>query len=338
VSYAQRFSLATAAALCASVSALSSATVAQQSAAPRAAAAAPAPRTASRATARPKYRQLAPGVMKLVAPETQVAESFSRHDMIEVLSADPTYVERDWSKGKSPARDVVYRRDIWALEFAFKPVRFVHVDVPLRDGRLRPKLVWYLEYSLKNPSDKPVNFVPRFVLVSKDRGKIYPDRLIPVAVPLIRKREDPNRPLLNTIEITGKIPPAPKGAEPSIWGVATWEDIDPRTDHFAIYIQGLTNAFLWVDPPGAYKNGDAPGTGREYFAKTLILNFWRPSDPELEHEEEIRFEDYKWEYGQLTEKGFVAKTPDPTPKTQPSVDGGEQPAEEGAEQPADQVQ
>ena len=276
--------------------------------------------------------------MKTVAPETQVAESFSRHDAIEVLSADPTYAERDWSKGKSPARDVVYRRDIWSLEFAFKPVRFVHVDVPMPDGRLRPKLVWYLVYSIRNTSDKPVNFVPRIVLVSTDMGKIYPDRLIPVAVPLIRKREDPNRPLLNTIEITGKIPPTPKGEEPKIWGVATWEDIDPRTDHFSIYFQGLTNAFLWEDPPGAYKNGDPPATGREYYAKTLILKFWRPSDPELEHEEEIRFESYKWEYGQLTDKGFVAKKPDSAPRTEPAAGQAEPPAEDAAEEPADQGQ
>jgi hypothetical protein len=64
--------------------------------------AAGAPRPAAgvaRATpARPKHRQLAPGAMKAIDPERQVAESFSRHDVIEVLSSDPGYAERDWSK------------------------------------------------------------------------------------------------------------------------------------------------------------------------------------------------------------------------------------------------
>jgi len=247
--------------------------------------------------------------MKAIDPERQLAESFSRHDVIEVLTADPSYAERDWSKDKSPARGTVFRRDVWALEFAFKPVRFVHVDVPTPDGRLTPKLVWYLVYSIKNTSDKPVPFVPRIVLVSRDTGKVYPDRLIPLAVPLIRKREDPNRPLKNTVEITGKISPTPKGQEANIWGVATWEDIDPTTDYFSIYVQGLTNAYLWEDPPGAFKKGDLPGTGREFYPKTLVLNFWRPSDKEEEHEDEIRYEKYAWQYGQLTEKGFIAKKP-----------------------------
>ncbi len=269
-----------------------------------------APPLAPSRAAKPQYRPLAPGVMKTIEPQRQRAEEFSRHDVIEILAADPNYAERDWSQGKSPARDTVFRRNVWALDFAFKPIRFVHVDVPGPDGRMQRKLVWYLVYSVKNPGDKAVAFVPQIVLATKDSKKVYPDRLIPLALPLIRKREDPNRRLLNTSEITGWVPPSAKGDEPNIWGVATWEDIDPTTDYFAIYVQGLTNAYLWEDPKGAYKKGQPPGTGREFFAKTLILNFWRPSDKEEEHEEEIRFETYEWEYGQLTGNGFVAKKPD----------------------------
>ncbi|MBI2824569.1 MAG: hypothetical protein HYX69_07785 [Planctomycetia bacterium] len=272
---------------------------------------------ATAARQRPKYRALAPGVMREVDPRRQTSETFTRRDMVEVLAADPKFAERDWSAGTSPAKNTVIRRDIWTLDFAFKPVRFVRVDVPAPEGRLQNKLVWYLVYSLKNTTDAPITFVPRIVLMSKDTGKVYPDRLVPLAVPLIRGREDRNRPLLNTIEITGRIPPATKAQDGSVWGVATWEDIDPTTDRFSIYIQGLTNAYEWIDPPGAFKEGDQPGTGREFFAKTLILNFWRPSDKEYEHEDEIRFDNYQWEYGQLTPQGFVAKKPDPAPNSQP---------------------
>jgi hypothetical protein len=269
---------------------------------------------------------LAPGVMTTVDPQRQTAEGSSRHNAIEILTADPTYGEREWSEGKSPARDTVFRRDIWSLEFAFKPIRFVHIDEPSPDGRMQRKLVWYLMYSVKNAGSEPVRFFPEFVLVSKDTGKVYPSRLIPLAVPLIRKREDANRPLLNTVEVSGKIAPTPKGQDPTIWGVATWEDIDPSTDYFAIFVQGLTNAYQWTDPPGVFQPGDPPGKGREFFAKTLILNFWRPSDKEEEHEGEIRFEDYSWAYGQLTPQGFIAKKPDPAPAAVPA----EQPAEEPA--------
>jgi len=262
-----------------------------------------------------KYRKLAPGVMTTIDPKShmQVEEQVSRHDLVGVLSTDPTYAERPWSKGKSPARSTVFRRDVWALEFAFKPIRFVHVDVPTPDGRMQNKLVWYMVYTVKNTTDKPVLFFPEMVLVTKDSHKVYPSRLIPLAVPVIRQREDPHRPLLNAAEISGKIAPTPKGQEASIWGVATWEDVDPATDYFAIYIQGLTNAFEWRDPPGAFKKGDPPGTGREFFYKTLIMNFWRPSDKEEEHEDEIRLQDYSWAYGQLTPQGFIAKKPGSAP-------------------------
>jgi hypothetical protein len=242
-----------------------------------------------------------------VDPQKQAGETFSRHDVVELLAVDAAFAERAWSKDKSPAKDTTFRRDVWALEFEFKPVRFIHVDVPQPEGRMERKLVWYLMYALKNPQDKPVQFVPRFVLVSGDTKKVYPDRLIPVAIPEIRRREDPNRQLRSTIEMAGEIPPTPKGREATVWGVATWEDIDPATDYFSIYVQGLTNAYQWADPPGAYKAGDPPATGRQFYPKTLVLNFWRPSDREHEHEEEIRFLDYSWEYGQLTPRGFVVK-------------------------------
>jgi len=310
---------------------------------------APQPRAAvkpdpkTEAKQRAKYRQIAPGIITTIDPEQQKEEAFSRHDAIELLSKDPAFAERAWSKDKSPAKNVVFRRDVWALQFSFKPIRFIQVDVPTADGRMRRKLVWYMVYSVKNNSDKPVPlFVPRFVLEVKELKKLYPDRLIPLAVPLIRKREDPNRPLLSTVEITRPIPPSPKGQDNSVWGVATWEDVDPRTDRFSIYVQGLTNAYLWDDPPGAYKAGDKPGVGRELYPKTLILNFWRPGDTEHEHEDEIRYEGYEWEYGQLTPQGFIAKNPDPPaeapaepaaapPRRAPAV---EEPLPEGEPEPA----
>jgi hypothetical protein len=75
----------------------------------------------------------------------------------------------------------------------------------------------------------------------------------------------------------------------SVWGFATWEDIDSRIDFFSIYVGGLTNAFRFVDVPGAFKVGDPPLKGREFADKTLQLNFWRPGDNRYEHEKELRF-------------------------------------------------
>jgi hypothetical protein len=75
----------------------------------------------------------------------------------------------------------------------------------------------------------------------------------------------------------------------SVWGVVIWEDVDPRTDYFAMFVQGLTNAYKFEDPAGAYKNGDPPGTGRTFTQKTLQINFHRLGDAVLQHEDELHF-------------------------------------------------
>jgi len=260
-------------------------------------------------TRKPGYRKLAPGVMKDVDSTVQVKEASSRHDLVELITIDPSF---DWAK------DLAFRRDVWALEFKFKPVRMIEVDIPQPSGRMRRKLIWYLVYSVENTgnmiravpdeSDKkhgtykvqevayPVRFVPEFLLESHEFGKAYPDRVIPAAMKVISLREDPNRKFLNSVDMSREI-----GVGEKVWGVATWEDVDPRIDRFSIYVQGLTNAYKWADKIGEYKQGDPLLTGRSLYRKTLKLNFWRPGDEYSEDETEIRYGlpgqvDYEWVY------------------------------------------
>ncbi len=75
--------------------------------------------------------------------------------------------------------------------------------------------------------------------------KVYPDRVIPVAMLAIRQREDPNRKFLNTVEMCREI-----AVDETLWGIATWEDIDPRIVRFSVYVSGLTNAYRWKDLAG----------------------------------------------------------------------------------------
>ncbi len=124
-----------------------------------------------------------------------------------------------------------------------------------------------------------IYFHPQFVLESPQFKKAYLDRVLPLAVEAIQKREDPHRKLLDTVQMGEQpIPLSTADDDHSVWGVATWEYIDPRIDFFNVYVKGLTNAYRFADPPGAYKLGDAPGTGRVVAQKTLKLNFWRPGD------------------------------------------------------------
>jgi hypothetical protein len=260
-----------------------------------------ASREAARLPARPaepaQPRKLAPGVEQTIPVDNRPTDVISRHDLVEILAESPSFGVAPNTSSASPAKGVRFVQDVRGLNFSFKPLRMIQVDVPTPSGRMQRKLVWYMVFHVTNPSsDKPFKFAPQFWLDDLDKHVTYSEKLIPVAIPLIRRREDPHRTLLNTVEISGEIGPGQ-----DVWGVVTWDDLDPTMKHFSMFVQGLSNAYKWQDPEGAYKQGDAPGTGRKILEKTLQLNFWRPADPFYEHESEIRYGipgdvDYRWVY------------------------------------------
>ena len=268
----------------------------------------------------PRYRRLAPGVETTIKPKVLPEETVSRHAIPALrVRTDLEWTPKLASKTRTlyeMAGDAEFRRDVWCLEFTFKPLRMLQIDIPQPSGRFQKKLIWYMVYRVKNtgltlhPEEQPGGtfeakpvpgaprqLVPQFVLESHERDrqgnrvyKAYLDRIIPAALDPIQQREDPNRRLLNSVEMARtEIPLSDDRIDRSVWGVVTWEDVDPHLDFFSIYIAGLSNAYRWTDPEGAYKEGDSLGKGRQLFQKTLQLNFWRPGDDIREHEEEIRF-------------------------------------------------
>ena len=275
------------------------------------------------------FRPPVKGVMADTEPARQTDESVSRHDVVELLAVDPGF---QW------AQKVPFRTAVWNLEFKYKPVRMVWVDVPQKSGKMKLTPIYYMVYSVTNMplakqkskpprfgwmvpekdedgtfkveyKDQPIRFIPSFLLESPEFGKVYADRVIPLALGAIRAREDrqipgwvdkkgvvPRSPIQTTVDIAGEL----KVGE-TRWGVATWEGLDPRIDRFSIYVRGLTNAYKWKDAEGAFKKGDPIGTGRRLARKTLKLNFWRPGDEFYEREDEIRRGipgevDYEWVY------------------------------------------
>lgn len=229
------------------------------------------------------------------------------------------------------AKAVTLRRTIWNLEFSFKPMRMIYVDIPQPSGKMQRKLVWYMVYRVRNlgghlkpvevvetidkasepatqhitfktePTDEvelfgktttSLRFFPHFVLASTEYDKEYLDRVIPAALAPIKAREFPGREVQLHNSLTISEVPLLKSDDMndnSVWGVVTWIDVDPKIDYYLVYVQGLTNAYQFEDPMGAFKKGDAPGTGRKFLKKTLQLNFWRPGDTVDPHEEEIRY-------------------------------------------------
>jgi hypothetical protein len=267
-------------------------------------------------TSHSQQRPLAAGVLTTIPPSFSPEDTVSTHDVVEIranpaLQWEPEYLTASKTL-YGMADDVKFRRDIWCLEFSFKPLRMIEVDVPLAQR----KLVWYLVYRVRNTGqvlrpvqskggvytaqltkDGPIHFLPQFVLESQDRlptgehtAIAYLDRVIPAAVTAIERRERLSGQLLNSIEMAEQpIPSSGERAGLGVWGVATWTDVDPRIDFFSVYVGGLTNAYRWRDAPGGYRPGDMPGKGRTFARKMLQLNFWRPGDELLQNERELRY-------------------------------------------------
>jgi hypothetical protein len=268
------------------------------------------------AIAQQPVRPLAPGVLTVIPPEPKTEETLLGPLALQNVTRmnwDPAYWPKTQTLGDKVSR-VTLRHNVWNLEFAFKPLRMLYVDVPQPTGKMHRKLIWYMVFRVRNlgkhlnpvpiedefghkiygtekvdevlnfgaaqPTGK-IRFFPHFVLESREQGKAYLDRVVPAAKRSIELREMRGAKLFNTVEISRiDIPVGTAAAEKAVWGVVTWENIDPRTDYFSIFVQGLTNAFRLDRTPD----------GRVvHQLKTLQLNFWRPGDAVLEHEKEIRY-------------------------------------------------
>jgi hypothetical protein len=258
---------------------------------------------------RDPYRKLAPGVITVIQPEVEESETVSGpREIVELARGYPklAWSPNFWGKMDTllaNAQSVVFRREVWALEFGFKPMRIIEVN-----GQKLMYLVYYVKnngghrnpiptkddqgrdvYTIQ-PVDHAIRFFPSFVLESHELNQAYIDAVMPEAVSQIRRREDSRRVLYDSVSISGvPIEVSTPEEDKSVWGVATWTDVDPRTDFFSVYVRGLTNAYRWQDPPDAFKPGDPPGRGRTFSFKTLQLNFWRPGDEIDVHEHEFRY-------------------------------------------------
>lgn len=281
-----------------------------------------------------QQRRLAPGVVTTLPSTPEDEEMFhGPRPLVEIPIAIPGL---DYKPNLNPKSDTVFerakistlRRTIWNLEFSFKPLRMVEVEMPQANNRMQRKLIWYMVYKVKNNGAhwKPLfkkedfrsgitdytygkeltneikifgrdteelRFFPHFVLDAVEFNKQYLDRVLPAAMAPIRAREFPGDTKVKLFD-SQQISEIPIGvslpeADKSVWGVVTWEDVDPRVDYASIYIQGLTNAYHYEDPPGAFQANQPPSTGRKMTKKTLRMNFWRPGDAIDENEGEIRY-------------------------------------------------
>jgi len=266
---------------------------------------------------RTESTRFAPGILNVIAPAPHPDETFSGPETLKALIEAHPEIEwgapqfQDGRPNFDPrtrtlvemARQVIYRREIFALEFSFKPLRQIYIDVPQPNGKMARKLVWYMVYRLRytggdlRPAADEVagkklfkrleavsydsrRAFPMLVLEDHVSGKKYLDRILPSAKDKIAAREQITAPLHDSIEITTvEIPRSSDDAAPGVWGVATWEDVDPNIDFLSIFVYGLTNAF----------RQDGEGDDAPYTKKALQLNFYRPGDAYQQTEDRVRF-------------------------------------------------
>lgn len=261
--------------------------------------------------------EFAPGVVTVIPGDPSPEETFDGPLTLQrFLQAHP---ELEWPADKFPenrphfdprsrtlvsmAKEVVLRREVYCLEYSFKPLRQIYADVAVGGGQTQRKLVWYMVYRVRyrggdlRPAADEVGgsklyqrlesisydsrrFFPLVTLKDHVSGDEYLDRIIPGAKQLIAAREQITAPLHNSVEISRKpVPLSTDDAAPGVWGVLTWIDVNPNTDYLSLYISGLTNAF----------QQDGEGKDAPYRRKALQLNFYRPGDAMAQTEDLIRF-------------------------------------------------
>src|SRR4029453_7915813 len=126
--------------------------------------------------------EFAQGILTTIDPAPQNEEMFSGpRPLVEVpiaiegLEYDPklnpkaaTVFER--------AKNITLRRTIWNLEFSFKPLRMVYVDIPQPSGKMQRKLVWYMVYRVRNMGN---HIKPKPLVETGERTSAAEPSLVP---------------------------------------------------------------------------------------------------------------------------------------------------------------
>ncbi|MEM6979178.1 MAG: hypothetical protein AAF539_05870 [Planctomycetota bacterium] len=258
----------------------------------------------------------APGVVTVIPPAADPKETFDgpltlqsmvdahpeiRWDAPDHPEATPHFDPRSRTLAEM-LKQVTLRREIYCLEFAFKPLRQIYIDLPRPSGQMQRKLVHYMVYRVRyrggdlrpavDDADQPIyrriesisyasrRFFPVMVLEDHETGRKFTDQILPSARRRIAIREKITMPLHNSVTISSvKIPRSSDDDAPGVWGIATWVDVDPNLDFFSVNIFGLTNAF----------EQDGEGDDAPYRRKALVLNFFRPGDSMAQTEDRTRF-------------------------------------------------
>jgi hypothetical protein len=179
----------------------------------------------------------------------------------------------------------------WQLEFEFEDPRRITIQVP---GENRSRVYWYMLYTVTNNSNRDVQFLPRFDIVTDKLQVLETDATADQAVfAAIRKLHLKSRPfLLEPLEVMGKLL---QGADNAKDSVAIWRDFSGDSRQFTVFVSGLSGEsvilpnptydagkpeFVVKDLPGGIKTKVNVNPRQFVLYKTLSVAYRLPGDDE----------------------------------------------------------
>jgi len=156
----------------------------------------------------------------------------------------------------------------YTFDFRFDTIEPLVVTNP--EGE--KEVYWYLVYTITNTSSEEHNFVPAFTLYS-DTASVRRAGLHPDVFDAVKNRRK-IRFLENAVKMTGKVLP---GEDSARTGVAIFAPLDRATDHFRIFVEGLSGEY--VERPNPAATDDTPEDEKVIrLRKTLVLEYKFPGD------------------------------------------------------------
>lgn len=134
--------------------------------------------------------------MTVIPPSVVYDAAVNRADVVELARSlpapDPDLANDIRFQPDTWARDIRYTRPVWCLQFSFKPLRIVTVDIPNKEGTLDRKQVWYLVYKIENTDASLGSEVDQAVEFPIEHAATVPDddTKIEIDGPLAMKNEE----------------------------------------------------------------------------------------------------------------------------------------------------
>jgi hypothetical protein len=163
----------------------------------------------------------------------------------------------------------------WELDIKFQDLNRITVTIP---GE-KPKMYWYMVYTVTNNTGQDVVFHPEFSLVTDTlevlKAMVDVD---PEVITAIKNEYKQTYPWLeHPSKVIGKLLQGKDNARDS---VAVWPDFDPKARNISIFVGGLAGEIMAVPNPLFVKGKSDPLKEPKVFVlrKTLEINYSLPTD------------------------------------------------------------